>query len=253
MRTKRLDFIENYIEQEKSVSLDTLCEQFNVSKNTIRRDIEELAKKGTVEKVYGGVTWKPPAADAILLPYEQRNTVLSQEKDAISRKAASFVTSGDVIYIDTGTTCLNMVDYLANVPCTIITNSLQIYIKAAPHPNLQVISLPGTLNRSTLSFVGSEIPGYLRTYNITKAFMASTGVSIENGLTNASADEYAVKKSVIQNSQTKFLLSDHTKFGKFALMTYCKLNEVQHIVTDLLPEKKYVAYCKEHKIAIHLA
>ena len=67
MRTKRLDFIENYIEQEKSVSLDTLCEQFNVSKNTIRRDIEELAKKGTVEKVYGGVTWKPPAADAILL------------------------------------------------------------------------------------------------------------------------------------------------------------------------------------------
>ena len=55
MRTKRIDLIETFIEQEKSVSLDTLCEKFNVSKNTIRRDIEDLVKKGTVQKVYGGV------------------------------------------------------------------------------------------------------------------------------------------------------------------------------------------------------
>lgn len=65
--------------------------------------------------------------------------------------------------------------------------------------------------------------------------MASTGVTIANGLTNASAEEYVIKKAVIQNSQIRYLLSDHTKFGKFALMTYCRLNEVQHIFTDLPP------------------
>ena len=68
-------------------------------------------------------------------------------------------------------------------------------MKAVQYPDLQIISLPGRLNRDTLSFVGSEIPTYLRTYNITKAFMASTGVTIQNGLTNASADEYAIKKN----------------------------------------------------------
>ena len=75
MRTKRIDLIETFIEQEKSVSLDTLCEKFNVSKNTIRRDIDDLVKKGTVEKVYGGVVSTQQASDTRLLPYEQRHTV----------------------------------------------------------------------------------------------------------------------------------------------------------------------------------
>lgn len=95
MRTKRIDLIETFIEQEKSVSLDTLCEKFNVSKNTIRRDIEDLVKKGTVQKVYGGVVSTQQASDTRLLPYEQRHTVLSLEKEAISKKAASFVENGD--------------------------------------------------------------------------------------------------------------------------------------------------------------
>ncbi len=253
MRTKRIALIENYIEQEKPVSLDTLCEKFQVSKNTICRDIDNLSKKGTVQKVYGGVTYNLPASDARLLPYEQRHTVLSQEKDTISKKAASFVQVGDVIYIDTWTTCLNMVDYLSHLGCTVITNSLQIYVKSVLFQNLQVISLPSILNRDTLSFVGGEIPGYLRTFNITRAFMASTGVTIANGLTNASAEEYVIKKAVIQNSQIRYLLSDHTKFGKFALMTYCRLNEVQHIFTDLPPGDEYQNYFKKYDINIHLA
>lgn len=252
MRTKRIDLIERYIEEEKLVSLDVLCEKFAVSKNTIRRDIEELVKKGVVEKVYGGVSFKVPPSDTPLVPYEKRHTVLNTEKDIISKKAASFVKEGDIIYIDTGTTCLNMVDYLAHVPCTIITNSLQIFMKAVQYPDLQIISLPGRLNRDTLSFVGSEIPTYLRTYNITKAFMASTGVSIQNGLTNASADEYAIKKTVVENSQTRFLLSDHTKFGKFALMTYCPLSEIQYLITDTTPQQEYLDYCKEHEIIIEV-
>ena len=108
MRTKRIDLIERYIEEEKLVSLDVLCEKFAVSKNTIRRDIEELVKKGVVEKVYGGVSFKVPPSDTPLVPYEKRHTVLNTEKDTISKKAASFVKEGDIIYIDTGTTCLNI-------------------------------------------------------------------------------------------------------------------------------------------------
>ena len=125
-------------------------------------------------------------------------------------------------------------------------------MKAVQYPDLQIISLPGRLNRDTLSFVGSEIPTYLRTYNITKAFMASTGVTIQNGLTNASADESAIKKTVVENSQTRFLLSDHTKFGKFALMTYCPLSEIQYLITDTTPQQKYLDYCKEHEIIIEV-
>lgn len=253
MRTKRIDYIESYIEQEKSVTLDHLCDKFQVSKNTIRRDIDELVKRGTVRKVYGGVTASPPASDTGLLPYEQRNTCFQTEKTAICQKAASYVQAGDIIYIDTGTTCFHMVDFLANTPCTIITNSLQICMKAVPYEKLQVICLPGSLKRETLSFVGSEILEYLQIFNISKAFMACTGVTLENGLTNASMEEYRIKQAVIQNSFQHYLLTDRSKFGKFSLMTYCALCDIQYIITDRLPNSEFITYCQEHQIQLETA
>lgn len=254
MRTKRIDLIEEYIYQQKSVSLDTLCEMFHVSKNTIRRDIETLLEKGTVKKVYGGVTVSRDT-DAIpkVLPYEERHNRFAAEKDAISKIAAGFVENNDIIYIDTGTTCLNMVDYIADKNCTIITNSLQVCFKALPYASLNVISLPGRLKRETLSFVGNEILDYLKTYNIRKAFMACTGVTIENGLTNATTEEYQVKKAVVQNSLEHFLLADHSKFGHFSLMTYCSLKDIQHIITDQELEEEYREFCRQNNIDVDLA
>lgn len=253
MRIKRIDLIEKYIFQQKSVSLDTLCEKFSVSKNTIRRDIETLAEKGTIKKVYGGVTVVEDAKTIQkVIPYEERNTVYASEKDLICQKAASFVEDHDIIYIDTGTTCLNLVNYISSKTCTIITNSLQVYIQAIPYANLNVISLPGRLKRETLSFVGSEIVDYLKTYNISKAFMACTGITIENGLTNATTEEYIVKKAAIENSKTRFILADHSKFGHFSLMTYCNLADIQHIITDTELPDDYKKYCELYDIGIHM-
>lgn len=252
MRTKRIDEIEQSIIEHKSISLDSLCEEFQVSKNTIRRDIDTLVKKGTIKKVYGGVTVSENPPPNELLPYEERHVKYFDEKDKISKAAAEFVEEGDVIYIDTGTTCLNMVDHLSHKSCTIITNSIQVCLKAIPYVNLNLICLPGSLKRETLSFVGNELTGYLSTYNINKAFMACTGITIENGLTNATTEEYTVKKSVIENSHTHFLLADHTKFGHFSLMTYCPLDAIHHVVTDSMPISDYCDYFREHHIALHL-
>ena len=82
MRTQRIDLIEKYIMQEKSVTLDALCEKFNVSKNTIRRDIDSLAEKGVIRKVYGGVTAVSASGlSPKLIPYETRHFTLPEEKD----------------------------------------------------------------------------------------------------------------------------------------------------------------------------
>lgn len=253
MRTKRIDLIEEYILAEKSVSLDSLCDKFQVSKNTVRRDIDELIKRGSVKKVYGGVVSTAAENTQKLLPYEQRNTSLMREKEAICALAADFVNDGDIIYLDTGTTCLPMVEHLSGRTCTILTNSLQVCIKAIPYPNLQVISLPGTLKRETLSFVGSDIVEYLNTFNIQKAFMTSTGVSLESGLTNASMEEYHIKKAVMKNSHIRVLLSDHTKFDRVSLMTYSSLLQIQHIITDTEPAEPYRTFCSENKIGLHIA
>ena len=91
MRTKRIDEIEQYITKEKSVSLDTLCEVFQVSKNTIRRDIDTLAKAGKIKKVYGGVTLNDTLPSKKLLPFAERHEKFVEEKKAICRLAADHI------------------------------------------------------------------------------------------------------------------------------------------------------------------
>lgn len=250
MRTQRIDLIEKYIIDQKSVSLDELCEKFQVSKNTIRRDIDSLVKRNRIKKVYGGVTAVTQSSVSQLTAYEERSAQLPAAKDKICRMSAQFVENNDIIYIDTGTTCLHLVDYISDKTCTILTNSLQVCLKAVPYPNLTIISLPGRLKRETLSYVGNEIEYYLNTYNIGKAFMACSGVTIENGLTNASTEEYVVKKSVVENASHTLLLADHTKFGHFALLTYCPMNKIESIITDAPLSAEYQDYCNECGISV---
>ena len=175
MKSQRLDMIEEYVLEHKNASLDTLCEKFNVSKNTIRRDVDILLKRGSIMKVYGGVAALETPQTLPLLSYEERGGRFPDEKKEICRRAAELVAEDDTIYIDTGTTCLNLVDFIADKHCTILTNSLLIFNKAASYPNLDIISVPGKLNRKTLSFTGPDINDYLQTYNISMAFMACTG------------------------------------------------------------------------------
>ena len=218
MKSQRLDMIEEYVLEHKNASLDTLCEKFNVSKNTIRRDVDILLKRGSIMKVYGGV--------------------------------AALETEDDTIYIDTGTTCLNLVDFIADKHCTILTNSLLIFNKAASYPNLDIISVPGRLNRKTLSFTGPDINDYLQTYNISMAFMACTGVTMKSGLTNASAEEYITKKAIAENANSMILLADHSKFGRISLMTYSPMEKLDAIVTDQALPEEYDNFCQEHGIRV---
>lgn len=156
MRTKRIDEIEQYITKEKSVSLDTLCEVFQVSKNTIRRDIDTLAKAGKIKKVYGGVTLNDTLPSKKLLPFAERHEKFVEEKKAICRLAADHIEDDDIIYIDTGTTCHNIVDYISEKRCTIITNSLQVSLKALPYKNLTVIFPSRLLKKGNPLLCGCE-------------------------------------------------------------------------------------------------
>lgn len=252
MRTKRIDEIELYIREKKSVSLDTLCKVFDVSKNTIRRDITTLEQSGKIKKVYGGVTIADVPSSKTLLPFSQRHQAFMKEKRMISQLAASYVCDNDTIFIDSGTTCHNIIDFISDKKCTILTNSLQVSIKALPYKNLNVISLPGFLKRETLSFVDGNIAEYLKSYNITKAFMSCTGISIKNGLSNASTEEYLVKKNVIENSLQCYALADHSKFESFSLMTYCPLKNVDQIFTDQMPDDEFCEFCDLHSVKINV-
>lgn len=253
MKDQRLDQLEQYIVDNRSVTIDHLCDAFHISKNTVRRDLDSLLPRGRIVKVYGGAKAAETAVSPIKIPlqgFEERHFANRAVKEYICHLAAGLVKDGDIIFIDTGTTCIPLIEEIKHVHCTIITNSLQVAVLAAPYENLDIIMLPGKLKRETLSFVGIEATENLMIYNIDKAFMASTGVTLENGMTNASSEEYIIKKTVLEKSREKHLLVDHTKFGRSALHTYGMLDDLNSIITDQPLSENMRRYCNQHKINI---
>lgn len=244
MRSRRIEEIESYIYENKTVTLDQLCETFGVSKNTIRRDIEEIISRGNIKKIYGGVCVQQ---NKELVSFDERNIKNLLPKQRIAAKAAELVEDGDIIFIDSGTTTNHMIDFIKDKQnLTILTNNLEIIIRAIPYDNIQVISLSGTLNRKTLSFTGQSTAGVLQGYNISKAFMSSTGITIENGVTNFSPLECEIKRVAVKRSKQVCLLIDHTKFGVVSLMTYCDLEQVNVLITETPPPKSFVDFFTEH-------
>lgn len=243
MKIDRLAEIEQYITTNQTVTLDKLCEVFNISKNTIRRDINDLVKSGSVKKVYGGVT----AVRKALVPYEERDIKNKTEKLVIAQAAAEKVQDGDVIYVDSGTTAPNMVKYLKGKNVTILTESLNTILNALPFSELKIIVLGGNLIRETNSFrtMNTET---IKTFNINKAFMATTGLSISNGITNSSPLEYEIKKEIVNKCDKIYLLADHSKFGVSSLMTYCKLEDINCLITDETPSEEFLSFFNSNQI-----
>lgn len=189
-------------------------------------------------------------SQTILQSFDTRNTVNNEAKLHICRLASSLIKPQDVIFIDTGTTCIHLIEYIHDIPFTVITNSLMVAYAAAPYPDITIIITPGRLNRQTMSFTGPDVGTYLRSVNIQKAFMATTGLSIRGGLTNASEDEFNVKKAVCQNSREIYALADHSKFDRAALYTYSPLNQLKGIVTDTRPAEDLVSYYSRENIEL---
>ncbi len=256
MKAKRLTQLEEFIMKRQMVTLEDICSEFNISITTARRDLNELiAADGRIEKVYGGakVADVPSSGVHSLKGYSKRTGVLSAEKDTICRMAAASVAPGDVIFVDTGTTCTGILSNLGAVPCTIITNSLPAANLAVPLEHASLILLPGRLSRNAMAFVGAETCDALRKYNIDKAFMTASGVTLEEGLTDTTADEYVIKKDVIARSRDVSLLADSTKFEKKSLYTFCPLRRLTDIYTAGTIPTHYLQYCSDHDIKIHQA
>lgn len=248
MKVSRLNSIEQYVIAHETVSIDELCDVFGVSKNTIRRDLNELETRGHITKVYGGVT---AISAPGVVPAPVRSGINSADKALIGRLAAEEVNDGDTIFIDSGTTTLCILRYLAaKKKITIITHSLGAMSEASRFDNLNLISLGGIYNPTTDSFVGLSTIESLSAMRIGKAFMGATGVSLSAGATNTTFLEAEIKRAVTRRADHIYLLADSSKIGKEAIVTFCHLKDLTAFITDRKPPQEYVALCHREKVQL---
>ncbi|MGX7419881.1 DeoR/GlpR family DNA-binding transcription regulator [Carnobacterium gallinarum] len=247
MKLQRIQQIEAYIQKQDSTSLDELCQVFNVSKNTIRRDINQLEKSGKLRKVYGGVV----SLTTPLISFENRTVHNKENKEAIALRASSLIHANDIIFIDSGTTTskiLNTVD--PNLAFTTLTNNLDIINAAAAMNNVELVLIGKTYKRKTRSFVELDTQKNAIPYNISKAFMTATGVSIANGLTNSDLMEHHIKSIIAEKAKEIYLLVDQSKFDHSTLLTYAPLQKVKAIITTRDMPKEYQEFCQQNNIEL---
>lgn len=251
MKADRILDMERYIINRGMATMEELREHFDISMNTVRRDVAELLARGTVTKVYGGVRARP--TEQTLTPYEVRRRGSEAAKAAIGCRAAEMVHDGDVIFIDSGTTTVQMIDHLAHRrELTIITNNIEAIVRALPHEHITIIALPGQVRRKTHSLTGEDAVRYLKRFNVRTAFIAATGVST-HGVTNSSPMEFEIKKCAVESAEKTVLLIAGAKFGVTGLMTFAQLRDFDALVTDERPDAEACRLLAENGVELIVA
>ena len=239
----------SYIQQHKIASIDSLCKHFNISRNTVHRDVAVLVEQGSVRKTYGGVVANQQAMETV--PFEERNVQNIAEKRRIGARAALLLEANDSVFIDSGSTATCFYESIpADLPLTIVTNNLDVLTGSRQNPEHRVIFTGGTLSRKTNSVIGAEALDTLRKYNMAKAFLSATGLSENYGASNSTQGEYEVKCAVVKQAREIILMVDASKFGVTSLLTFCDFSDIDTLVTDRMPESERL---KEELKANHVA
>lgn len=240
--------MEALIARRETVSMRELQEGFGVSMNTVRADVAYLVDTGAVEKIYGGVRI---VRDQEVPLFTQRAQLRAQAKLAIARAAERRVQDGDVIYIDPGTTTMHLMDFLDPAKrVTVVTGSVPVIGQCSVRPNVELIVLPGALNRRTNSLSDVSTLEFLGRYRCTRAFMGATGISPEGKLNVSTYIEYELKKLAVRQSQHPYLLADAGKFGGESLMSYGALEDMEEVFTDSLCPEPFLGYCARHGVKL---
>ena len=221
------------LKQEGSVSVADLSKKYNVSGTTIRIDLTILEQQGLLQRTHGGAV---PVSDLIPLVREPSISERSryEEKKRIAYAALPFVSKGDTILIDTGTTMTCFAEVLASSfdeSLTVYSNDLSVLQKLETKENLSLRILGGSIRSGFHYTYGQQVLDELSRYHFRKLFLASSAVN-QSGLSTSNSDLAAVKRSMIRCSDEVIVLADSSKLGLQDFETFASLNEIDVFISD---------------------
>ncbi|MDR1709729.1 MAG: DeoR/GlpR family DNA-binding transcription regulator [Candidatus Accumulibacter sp.] len=226
--------------QRQSVSADELAAEFGVSKITIRRDLDTLAGENLLERTRGGAV----LASGLRLEelFDRKDHLSKREKGLIGRYAASLVGENETVFVNAGSTTLEVIRHLRGKKARIVTNNAACF-SLDIDPEQELILLGGDYRAPSKSLVGEMTLAGLRNIFSSVTFLGINGVSIKKGCTSAVHQETAVNRAMIENSSGKVIVvADHTKMNCVSSFLTCPLGRIDMIVTDRLAPP---AFCQE--------
>jgi DeoR/GlpR family transcriptional regulator of sugar metabolism len=246
---ERRRHIVDLLRHDGKVVASDLSAALDVSEDTIRRDLRELARAGLLQRVHGGALLRTPSDPR----YSVRQQESPEAKLAIAEAAARLIQPGQVVILDAGTTTLQIVQHLPrDLQATVITNGPPIAIALADHPTVEVIVVGGQLHKQSLANIGA---GTVRTFDAIRAdlcFLGVAGLHPEAGVTILIAEEVYVKRAMLAGAERVIAVAAGDKLGTVAPFVVGPLSVLTHIVTERdVPSATLQSY-RQQDIAIVL-
>ena len=238
------------LERVGRLSVLQICEQFNISEATARRDLETLSEQGRVQRVHGGVI--PVRQATPEMPILQRSRESEKEKKRIGRTAAGLVQEGETVFLGSGTTVLQVAQNLIDRSITVITNSLPVINLMSEKENITLISLGGILRDSELSFIGHITEQALAEVRTDKVFIGIRAISLKQGLTNDYLTETLTDRAILDAGREIIVVADHTKVNTVSAAFLAPITAIHTFVTDSETPVDFIASLQERGITVHV-
>lgn len=228
---ERKKLIWETILQEKSILSKDLCRKFNVTNETVRKDLIELENEGKIIRAYGGAYIIDGVQNEVHA--NLRETVYTEEKASIGRICRSMVCAGDTIFLDESTTCCAIAKELKSIgSITVFTNSYKIIHILEDCENVKLILTGGEFDRKNQCFVGAEVADFLKSYYVDKCFISCHGVDMNIGITDGNEKNGRVRKCIIRQAAEKILVIDKTKLNLKKFYKISGFEMIDKVVID---------------------
>ena len=244
LAAERRNLILEKVHENKKVIVSELSKKFDVSEETIRRDLDKLEEDGHVIKSYGGAILNEKGS--IDLPFNIRWKANPQGKQKIAECISQEIEDGDHIILDASTTAVFIAkNSKQKRHLTVITNSIEILLELSDVSGWDIIATGGLLKAGSMSLLGKRAADGISSYHVDKVFFSCKGIDMEQGVTDGNDETAGIKQNMIAAADRVYLAVDSTKFGKTALSKICSLSKVDVIVTDKRPADDWIKRFEE--------
>jgi DeoR family fructose operon transcriptional repressor len=229
---ERQQAIAGLVRDQGRQSVADIATRFDVTAETVRRDLSALERFGLLRRVHGGAV-AVEALGVLEAAVRDRDRKNAPQKERIAAAAAAYVTDGDCILLDAGTTTSRMAPLLKEMAhLSVVTHALPVAARLAGYGGVKLRLLPGSVRPETQAAVGEDTVDALCRLKVDVAVLGTNGISVGHGLSTPDYSEAAVKRAIVKAGRRVVVLADADKLGEETLVRFADLADVDVLVTD---------------------
>jgi len=250
MKSRQAEILE-LVREQGFVTIEALSRQFDVTPQTIRRDINSLSRSGQLHRYHGGAGISSSTEN---VAYSERKVICLKEKQKIARALAGLIPDQASLFINIGTTNEEVARALVNHRrLRIITNNLNVASILSRNKDFEVIVTGGLVRSRDQGIIGEATIDFIRQFKVDYGIIGISGVDMDGTLLDFDYREVRVARAIMDNSRQVLLAADHTKFGRNAMVRLGNVQEITALVTDRTPPAALVEVLTAFEVELHVA